>query len=166
MATEHAAAITANEYIVHHLTHFKVGSGFWSFHVDTLFYAVLTGLLGCFLLYKAASRASSGVPGRFQAAIELLIEMVDSQAKSIVHGDRTFIAPLALTIFVWIVLMNTMDLLPLDLIPNLWQWIYGALGHDPHHAYMRIVPTADINATLGMAGAVFILILYYSVKVK
>jgi len=98
------------------------------------------------------------VPGRLQAAVEMLVEMVDGQAKSIVHGDRTFIGPLALTIFVWIILMNTMDLLPLDLLPRLGE----LLGVH----YMRVVPTADLNATLGMAGGVFLLIFYYSFKVK
>jgi F-type H+-transporting ATPase subunit a len=173
MASEHQAAVTANEYIVHHLTHWKVGSGFWAIHVDTMFYALVTGFIGCYLLYKAARRATPGVPTRFQAAVEMLVEMVDEQAKSIVHGDRTFIAPLALTIFVWIILMNTMDLLPLDLVPNIWQGFWGwpglgplLFGVDPHHAYMRIVPTADVNATLGMAFAVFVLIFYYSFKVK
>jgi F0F1-type ATP synthase membrane subunit a len=91
------------------------------------------------------------VPGRFQAAVEILVEMVESQSKSIVHGDRSFIAPLALTVFVWIFFMNAMDLLPVDLLPNVWALIYGAAGHDPHHAYMRVVPTADLNATLGMS---------------
>ncbi|HVK55898.1 MAG TPA: F0F1 ATP synthase subunit A [Burkholderiales bacterium] len=157
MATENQA-VTANDYIVHHLTHLKVGSGFWALHVDTFFYAVLTGVIGCYLLYKAAGKPTSGVPGRFQAAVEMLMEMVDSQAKSTVHGDRTFIAPLALTIFVWIVLMNTMDLLPLDLLPKIGE-MFGL-------HYMRVVPTADLNATFGMALAVFALIFYYSFKVK
>jgi len=94
------------------------------------------------------------------------VEMVDEQAKTIVHGDRAFIAPLALTIFLWVVLMNAMDFLPLDLLPRIWAGIYGALGHDPEHAYLRVVPTADLNATLGMALAVLLLILYYSVKIK
>jgi F-type H+-transporting ATPase subunit a len=92
--------------------------------------------------------------------------MVESQSKSIVHGDRSFIAPLALTVFVWIFMMNAMDLLPLDLLPNIWSWMFGIAGHDPHHAYMRVVPTADLNATLGMSLGVLILCLYYSVKIK
>ncbi len=163
----------ASEYIVHHLTHLNsLGEKQaklvdWTvFHLDTLFWSVTLGLLAILILAKAASRATSGVPGRFQAAVEILVEMVESQSKSIVHGDRSFIAPLALTVFVWIFFMNAMDLLPLDLLPNIWAMIYGAAGHDPHHAYMRVVPTADLNATLGMSLGVLILCLYYSVKIK
>jgi F-type H+-transporting ATPase subunit a len=156
MAT--SAAPTANDYIVHHLTHLKVGSGFWALHLDTIFYGLLVGALGFWLLHRVASRATSGVPGRLQGFVEMVVEMVDEQAKSIVHGDRTFIAPLALTIFVWIILMNTLDLLPLDLLPRLGE-LFGV-------HYMRIVPTADLNATLGMACGVFLLIFYYSFKVK
>ncbi|MFN6961660.1 MAG: F0F1 ATP synthase subunit A, partial [Rhodocyclaceae bacterium] len=138
MATEHAP--TASEYIVHHLTHWKSAPQTslvdWSvFHLDTLFYSITLGLLAVFLLARAASKATSGVPGRFQAAVEILVEMVADQAKGIVHSpeSRKFVAPLALTVFVWIFLMNAMDLLPLDLLPNLWSAIYGAAGHDPHH---------------------------------
>jgi F-type H+-transporting ATPase subunit a len=163
----------ASEYIVHHLTHLNsLGQKQaklvdWSvFHLDTLFWSVTLGLLCILILAKAASKATSGVPGRFQAAVEILVEMVESQSKSIVHGDRSFIAPLALTVFVWIFFMNAMDLLPLDLLPNIWAGIYGAAGHDPHHAYMRIVPTADLNATLGMSLGVLILCIYYSIKIK
>ncbi len=161
----------ASEYIVHHLTHLKSATQTalvdWSvFHLDTLFWSITLGLLTVLILAKAASKATSGVPGRFQAAVEILVEMVESQSKSIVHGDRSFIAPLALTVFVWIFFMNAMDLLPLDVVPNVWAMIYGAAGHDPHHAYMRVVPTADLNATLGMSLGVLILCLYYSVKIK
>ena len=171
MATEHAP--NASEYIVHHLTHLnslghkQEALVDWSvFHLDTLFWSVSLGLITIFLLARAASKATSGVPGRFQAAVEILVEMVDSQSKSIVHGDRTFIAPLALTVFVWIFFMNAMDLLPLDVIPNVWAWLYGSTGGDPHHAYMRVVPTADLNATLGMSLGVLVLCLFYSVKIK
>ena len=161
----------ASEYIVHHLTHLKSATQTalvdWSvFHLDTLFWSITLGLLAILILAKAAAKATSGVPGRFQAAVEILVEMVESQSKSIVHGDRSFIAPLALTVFVCIFFMNAMDLLPLDLVPNIWAAIFGAAGHDPHHAYMRVVPTADLNATLGMSLGVLILCLYYSVKIK
>ena len=170
MAAEYA---NASEYIVHHLTHWNsLGQKQtqlvdWSvFHLDTLFWSVSLGLLAIFILSRAAAKATSGVPGRFQAAVEILVEMVESQSKSIVHGDRTFIAPVALTVFVWIFFMNAMDLLPLDLLPKIWAGAYAATGHDPHHAYMRVVPTADLNATLGMSLGVLILCLYYSVKIK
>jgi F-type H+-transporting ATPase subunit a len=171
MAAEHAP--NASEYIVHHLTHLnslghkQAKLVDWSvFHLDTLFWSVSLGLLAILILARAASKATSGVPGRFQAAVEILVEMVESQSKSIVHGDRSFIAPLALTVFVWIFFMNAMDLLPLDLLPKVWAGVYGATGHDPSHAYMRVVPTADLNATLGMSLGVLILCLWYSVKIK
>jgi F-type H+-transporting ATPase subunit a len=171
MAAEHAP--NASEYIVHHLTHLnslghkQAALVDWSvFHVDTLFWSFTLGLLSILVLARAAAKATSGVPGRFQAAVEILVEMVESQSKAIVHGDRSFIAPLALTVFVWIFMMNAMDLLPLDLLPNIWAMIFGATGHDPHHAYMRVVPTADLNATLGMSLGVLILCIYYSVKIK
>ena len=161
----------ASEYIIHHLTHFKNTAQTslvdWSvFHLDSLFWSISLGLLAVLILASAAAKATSGVPGRFQAAVEILVEMVESQSKSIVHGDRSFIAPLALTVFVWIFFMNAMDLLPVDLLPRLWEVAYGAAGHDPHHAYMRVVPTADLNATLGMSLGVLILCIWYSVKIK
>jgi F-type H+-transporting ATPase subunit a len=90
------------------------------FHLDSLFWSISLGLLAVLILASAAAKATSGVPGRFQAAVEILVEMVESQSKSIVHGDRSFIAPLALTVFVWIFFMNAMDLLPVDLLPNVW----------------------------------------------
>jgi F-type H+-transporting ATPase subunit a len=171
MAAEHAP--NASEYIVHHLTHLnslghkQAALVDWSvFHLDTLFWSVSLGLLAVAILAHAAAKATSGVPGRFQAAVEILVEMVESQSKSIVHGDRSFIAPVALTVFVWIFFMNAMDLLPLDVLPRLWGGAYAIAGHDPAHAYMRVVPTADLNATLGMSLGVLILCLYYNVKIK
>jgi F-type H+-transporting ATPase subunit a len=126
------------------------------------------GIVGCFFLWKAARKATSGVPGRFQAAVELLVEMVDSQARGIVHNaeSRKLVAPLALTVFVWIFLLNAMDLLPVDLIPALWAWGYGAAGLDPHHAYMRSVPTADLSVTMGLSLGVLLTCLAYNVKIK
>ena len=171
MAAEHAP--NASEYIVHHLTHLnslghkQAALVDWSvFHLDTLFWSVSLGLLAVLILARAAAKATSGVPGRFQAAVEILVEMVEAQSKSIVHGDRTFIAPVALTVFVWIFFMNAMDLLPLDLLPKIWGGVYAATGHDASHAYLRIVPTADLNATLGMSLGVLLLCIYYSIKIK
>ena len=171
MAAEHAP--NASEYIVHHLTHLnslghkQAALVDWSvFHLDSLFWSVSLGLLAVLILARAAAKATSGVPGRFQAAVEILIEMVESQSKSIVHGDRSFIAPLALTVFVWIFFMNAMDLLPVDLLPDVWAWLFRVAGHDSSHAYMRVVPTADLNATLGMSFGVLLLCIYYSIKIK
>ena len=116
-----ANAPTASEYIVHHLTHWQNKPqtevvDFSVFNIDSLFFSILMGVVGCFFLWKAARHATAGVPGRFQAAVEILIEMVDGQAKAIVHNakSRKLVAPLALTVFVWIFLMNAMDLLPVD----------------------------------------------------
>ena len=168
-----AHAPSASEYIVHHLTHWRNKPqtdivDFSVFNIDSLFFSVLLGVLGCFFLWKAASKATSGVPGRFQAAVEILIEMVDREAKGIVHNatSRKMVAPLALTIFVWIFLLNAMDLLPLDLLPQIWALIYGAAGHDVSHAYMRSVPTADLSVTMGMSVSVLLVCLVYNVKIK
>ncbi|MDR3353285.1 MAG: F0F1 ATP synthase subunit A [Zoogloeaceae bacterium] len=173
MATE--AGPTASEYIVHHLTHLNTTGAaqknivdFGVFNLDSLFYSVGLGLFTVFLLYRAAQKATSGVPGRFQAAVEILVEMVSNQAKGIIHREesRRFVAPLALTVFVWIFLMNAMDLLPVDLLPRIWEAIYGAAGGDPHHAYQRVVPTADLNVTLGLSIGVLLICLWYNVKIK
>ncbi|GAB3367733.1 MULTISPECIES: F0F1 ATP synthase subunit A [Giesbergeria] len=168
-----AHAPTASEYIVHHLQHLqnikqKSIIDFSVVNYDSVIISVTIGALGLFLLWLGARAATSGVPGRFQAAVELLVEMVDNQAKANIHNaeSRKFIAPLALTVFVWIFLMNAMDLLPVDLLPAIWAQIYGAAGHDPHHAYLRVVPTADLSTTLGLSSAVLVLCLIYSVKIK
>jgi len=172
MATEQHAP-SAGEYIVHHLTHLGTGKpkGLVDFSVvnfDSVFFSILLGALGCFLLWRAARAATSGVPGRFQAAVEILVEMVESQAKGIVHNanSRRLVAPLALTVFVWILLLNAMDLLPVDLLPMIWGWIYGAAGHDPEHAFLRVVPTADLSVTMGLSVGVLITCLVYNVKIK
>ena len=172
MAAE-SHAPNAGEYIIHHLTHLGTGKpkGLVDFSIvnyDSLFFSILLGVVGCFLLWKAARAATSGVPGRFQAAVEILVEMVDSQAKGIVHNahSRKLVAPLALTVFVWIFLLNAMDLLPVDLLPAIWGWIYGAAGHDPKHAYLRVVPTADLSITMGLSVGVLITCLVYNVKIK
>jgi len=177
-AAEHAAdhatqGPTAGEYIQHHLTHLRSQeqNGIIDFSVinlDTVFWSILVGVLGIWLLRSVASKVTSGVPGRMQAAVEMVLEMVDNQAKAIVHNaqSRKFVGPLALTVFIWIFLMNSMDFLPVDLIPRVWEWIYGAAGHDPHHAYQRVVPTADLSATLGMSISVLLICLYYNVKIK
>ena len=172
MAAE-AHAPTSGEYIIHHLTHLGTGKpkGLVDFSVvnyDSVFFTIVIGAIGCFLLWKAARAATSGVPGRFQAAVEILVEMVESQAKGIVHNahSRKLVAPLALTVFVWIFLLNAMDLLPVDLLPMVWGWIYGAAGHDPEHAFLRVVPTADLSITMGLSVGVLITCLVYNVKIK
>ena len=135
---------------------------------DSIIWSVLLGVLGSYFLWRAAKSATSGVPGRFQAAVEFLVEFVDAQAKGIVHNanSRKLVAPLALTVFVWIFLMNSMDFLPVDLIPKIWEAIVGAGGGDPHHAYMRVVPTADLSTTLGLSVSVLLVCIFYNIKIK
>ena len=165
--------MTAGEYIIHHLTHLQSSKpanvvDFSVFNYDSLFFSILLGAVGCWLLWLAARKATSGVPGRFQAAVEILVEVVDQQAKGIVHNanSRKFVAPLALTIFVWIFMLNAMDLLPVDLLPAIWGGAYSAAGGDAHHAYLRSVPTADLSVSMGMSVAVLLICLYYNIKIK
>ena len=132
----------STEYITHHLSHLKVGEGFWTLHVDTIFMSVLTGFLALGLFYAAARKATSGVPGKGQAFVEMVVEFVDTQVKEVFHLDRRFLAPLALTIFLWVFFMNAMDLLPLDL-PGKIAGLFGI-------HYWRAVPTADLNTTFAM----------------
>jgi F-type H+-transporting ATPase subunit a len=173
MAAESHAAPTAGEYIVHHLTHLsnaepKALVDLSVIHWDSVFFSVTLGAFGCWLMWMVARKVTSGVPGRLQAAVEFLVEMVDRESKGIVHNEnsRKLVAPMALTVFVWVFLLNAMDLLPVDLVPLIWQWLFGVAGHDPAHAYLRIVPTADISVTLGLSIAVLIAVLIYSVKIK
>ncbi|GAB2743862.1 F0F1 ATP synthase subunit A [Melaminivora jejuensis] len=163
-----ANAPTASEYIVHHLQHLQnVKQGFIVdfsvVNIDSIVVGIVLGVLMLLVLRSAASKATSGVPGRFQAAVEIMVEMVDNQAKANIHNaeSRKFIAPLALTVFIWIFLMNAMDMLPVDLLPVLWQTATG----DPH-AYLRVVPTADLSTTLGLSSAVLLLCFWYSIKIK
>jgi F-type H+-transporting ATPase subunit a len=177
-AAEHAGttAPTSGEYIQHHLHHLQKNFSFENveqhgivdfslFNLDSLFYSVLLGVIGCFFMWRAASRATSGAPGRFQAAVEILSEMVDSQAKGVIHNatSRKLVSPLALTVFVWIFLMNAMDMLPLDAIPSLWHGAGPAMGFAN---YMRIVPTADLSTTLGLSTSVLLVCLVYNIKIK
>lgn len=163
-----AHAPTASEYIVHHLQHLQniKQTSIVDFSVvnyDSVVVGLIVGALTLFVLWLAARKATAGVPGRFQAAVELLVEMVDNQAKANIHNaeSRKFIAPLALTVFVWIFMMNAMDLLPVDLLPVLWQGVTG-----DSHAYLRVVPTADLSTTLGLSSGVLLLCFWYSVKIK
>jgi F-type H+-transporting ATPase subunit a len=173
MAAESHAAPSAGEYIVHHLTHLqntkpKSLVDLSVVNWDSVFFSVALGVLGCWVMWLVARKVTSGVPGRLQAAVEFLVEMVEDQAKGIVHNakSRRLVAPMALTVFIWIILLNTMDLLPVDLLPLIWEQIYAATGHDPSHAYLRVVPTADISVTMGLSVAVLLACLIYNVKIK
>ena len=158
-------APTAGEYIVHHLHHLQNKKqtavvDFSVFNLDSIFWAITIGVIACWLLWRAARTATSGVPGRFQAAVEILVEMVDTQAKGIVHNatSRKLVAPLALTVFVWIFLLNAMDLLPVDLLPKITE----SMGIP----YQRVVPTADLSVTMGLSLSVLLICLVYNVKIK
>ena len=152
------------EYIQHHLTHNVQQVGGLSFHLDTIVVGLLTGFAILLWFRSVAKKATSGVPSKTQAFVELAIEFVEGQVKDSFHGDRRFIAPLALTIFLWVFVMNAMDLLPLDLIAGVVHWVAGAEA--AHHTYFRMVPTADLNTTFAMSLVVFFLIIFYSIKVK
>ncbi|KAF1016533.1 MAG: F0F1 ATP synthase subunit A [Burkholderia sp.] len=168
MATsEGTHTLDPSEYIAHHLQHFTSShqTSIVDFHVwnlDTLFWSIICGFVTILVLRLAARKATPGVPSRFQCLIEMIVEMVEDQSKAVVHGNLTFIAPLALTVFVWVLLMNSLDLLPVDL-PGRAIGAIGLADVIPNH---RIVPTADLNGTLGIALGVCILMFYYSIKIK
>ena len=158
-AAEHAAGpANSTEYITHHLAHFKVGEGFWTFHVDTLFMSIVLGILTLGLFWSASRKATAGVPSKWQAFVEIVVEFIDTTVKEVFHLDRRFLAPLALTIFVWVFMMNAMDLLPLDL-PGKIAALFGI-------HYWRVVPTADANTTFAMSITVLLVVLYFSFKAK
>jgi len=171
--------ITASSYIQHHLQNLTFGNhpvngwsiahtskeaqemGFWAVHLDTLGWSIGLGVLFLWMFRAAAKKATTGIPGGLQNFVEVMVEFVDTSVKETFHGKNKVVAPLALTIFCWIFLMNLMDLVPVDWLPRLFQIITG-----DDHAYFKVVPTTDVNATLGMSLSVFALIIYYSIKVK
>lgn len=160
MASESGKSGSA-AYVEHHLQHWTmpIGEGdFWVIHVDSLIMAALIGLVGMGIFFMVGRRATSGVPGKFQAFIEMAVEFIDTQVRDVFHGDRRFVAPLALTIFVWVLLMNSIKLLPLDLPPG----IAAALGA----SYFRAVPTTDLNITLAMSTTVLLLMFAFAIKAK
>jgi F-type H+-transporting ATPase subunit a len=158
MATEAHAAEGATGYIIHHLTPLSVGEGFWTLHLDTLFFSALLGGVFIWFFKSVADKATVGVPGPVQNIAEMLIEFVDQQVKDTFHGRSALIAPLALTIFCWVFLFNFMDLFPVDILPM----VGSAMGI----SYLRVVPSTDLNATFAMSISVFCLIIFYSIKVK
>ena len=168
-------SMSAADYIKHHLqsltslSDVSKGQGlqniadFSFINLDSLFIAAFLAVLGSLAMLYAARKATPGVPGRFQAAIEILFEFIDNLCKGIIHNEqsRKTVAPLGLALFVWIVLMNTMDLLPVDLLPWIWQHVTGN-----HHALLRVVPTADLNITLGMSIGVLLTCFLFNIKIK
>ena len=179
-------AISSADYIKHHLTNWTYGqsptTGEWSFahtaaeaksmgfmaiHVDTMMWSMITGFIFLYFFARAAKMASTGVPTGVQNFIEMIIEFIDTSVRGSFTSKNDMVAPLALTVFVWIFLMNAMDLVPVDWIPSI-AGIIGetVFGMDPHHVYMKVVPSTDPNATIGMAFSVFFLVLFYSIKIK
>jgi F-type H+-transporting ATPase subunit a len=188
--------LTSKEYIDHHLTNLTLGylrpeqaeaigssqsglvfaankaeaaaMGFWAFHVDTMLFSIGLGVLFLWLFKKVADKVSAGVPGAGQNFVEWIVEFVEENVRGSFSGKNPMVAPMALTVFIWVFLMNLMDLIPVDLIPYLFGWItYPFTGHaPPHGAFLKIVPTTDPNATFGMSLVVFGMILYYSIKIK
>ncbi|WP_369309337.1 F0F1 ATP synthase subunit A [Providencia rettgeri] len=163
--------MTTEDYIGHHLNNLQLDLStfklvdpqasptFWTLNIDSLFFSVVLGALFLWLFRKVAVNATSGVPGKLQTAIELIIGFVDNSVRDMYHGKSKVIAPLALTVFVWVFLMNLMDLLPIDFLPYIAEHYLGLPA-------LRAVPTADVSVTLSMAIGVFILILFYSIKMK
>ncbi len=169
MSASSGNALTAGDYIGHHLVHLQNKKqttliDFSVFNIDTIFWSITLGVIGLFVMWRVAKTVHAGVPGRLQAAVELLIEMVDSQAKGIVKNaeSRKVVAPLALTVFVWIFLMNSMDFLPVDLFHS----VFAFTGLDHKIEYFRVVPTADLSATLGMSCGVLLVCVFYNIKIK
>ena len=158
MSTESQGEKGVGAYIQHHLTNLSVGEGFWTLHLDTLGFSLLLGLLFIGLFRYVAIRAVPNVPGKWQNFVELMLEFADKQVRGSFHGKNPLMAPLALTIFVWVFLMNFMDLVPVDLLP----WLASFLGV----SYLRVVPSTDLNATFAMSLSVFALIIYYNFRTK
>jgi F-type H+-transporting ATPase subunit a len=171
MASENGPQ-TSGDYITHHLQNLQVCKDdagewvlgacpgeFWALNVDSMFWSLLLGLVFVFLFRGVAKKTSAGKPGRFQAFVEMIVEFVDNSVKETFHGKSTLIAPLALTIFIWVFLMNLMDLVPVDWIPYFSE-------HVLHLPYMKVVPTTDVNITFAMSISVFILIIFYTIKSK
>tara|TARA_B110000503_G_scaffold85373_2_gene129882 strand:- start:10120 stop:11001 length:882 start_codon:yes stop_codon:yes gene_type:complete len=181
---------TVSEYITHHLTNLTFGKlpngferadgtfvgadgawvmadgsyeasamGFNAIHVDSMLWSIGLGIVFCWIFRSVAKRAESGVPSGMVSAVEMIVEFVDNTVRDTFHGQNKLVAPLALTVFVWVLLMNLMDLVPVDLVPKFLEVVFGV-------HFQKIVPSTDPNITLGMAVGVFILMLYYSIKIK
>lgn len=161
--------VSQTDYIQHHLHFFQVSVGegnFMKLNVDSLFFFAVMSLIFLFVFLRVSRRATAGVPGKLQCFIEMVVVFVDGLVRETFHGQSKFIAPLAITIFSLVFMMNFMDMLPVDLLPTLWAKANAAAGHDPHHAYLRVVPTADLNVTLGTSLGVFLLIQYFGISHK
>jgi len=178
-------ALSSADYIKHHLQNWTYGQhpdgtwgfahtaeqakemGFMAIHVDTMLWSFSLGVLFLYMFRLVAKRADSGIPAGWQNFVEMIVEFIDNSVKGSFTAKNNLVAPLALTVFIWIFLMNLMDLVPVDWLPSLAQWVGATVfGADPHHVYFKVVSTTDPNATFGMALSVFFLVLFYSIKIK
>ncbi|CBJ13889.1 putative H+-transporting ATP synthase chain a [Legionella longbeachae NSW150] len=158
--------VSSSNYIKHHLTYLNYNvsdmtfgsGGFWTLHLDTLFFSITLGVVVCALMYFGARKVTTGVPGKLQNFAEIMLQFADNQVKDCFHGKNNLIGPLALTIFLWVFLMNFMDILPVDILPNIAQ--AGGIH------YLKVVPTTDLNLTFALSITVFMLIIFYSIKIK
>lgn len=158
MAAENAHAPSGSEYIVHHLTNLTHGEGSTALHLDSVFFSVLLAVVFVGFFALVARRATAGVPGKLQLFVEVLVDFVDTQVRDSFHGTSKLVAPLALTIFCWVLLFNFMDIVPVDLLPKAGE-LFGI-------HYLKVVPSTDPNVTIGMSLTVFLLCMFYSVKIK
>ena len=177
--------LTSNEYIQHHLTNWTFGKhpdghwgfahstseaaemGFWAIHVDSMLWSILLGAIFLLIFHKAAKSMTAETPSGLQNFVEWIVVFINENVRGSFSAKNDLVAPLSLTVFIWVFLMNLMDLVPVDWIPELAKWVGATFfGADPHHVYFKIVSTTDPNITFGMALAVFVLMLYYSIKVK
>ncbi|QTL36489.1 F0F1 ATP synthase subunit A [Pseudoalteromonas viridis] len=176
-----AEEVTLSSHIQHHLTNAKMcstdaglafnkaceNSGFWTWHIDTLAWSIGLGLIFLWIFRSAAKKSTTGVPGKFQCFIEMVVELVGDNVRDTYHGNSKLIAPLALTIFVWVFLMNLMDLVPVDFLPAFAGFVGETVFDvEAHKVYMKIVPTTDVNMTAALALGVFILMIGYSIRIK
>ena len=178
-------AQTAAQYIKHHLQNLTYGQhtdgswglahtaeeakemGFMAIHVDTMFWSTFLGLLFLWVFRRAAKNATADTPSGLQNFIEMIIEFVDSSVKGAFNGRNPLVAPMALTLFIWVFLINFMDLIPVDWLPLAAAWVGSTFfGMDPHHVFFKVVPSTDPNATFGMALSVFMITIYFSFKIK
>ncbi len=179
-----SGAMTSSQYIKHHLQNLTYGQhpdgawgfaqnaaeakamGFWAINVDSMAWSIVLGAIFILLFYAAGKKATSGVPGGWQNFVEWIFDFINENVRGSFSAKNDLVAPLSLTIFVWIFFMNAMDLVPVDWLPEVAVLVAGAFGADPHHVFFKVVPSTDPNVTFGMALAVFWLMLYYSFKIK
>ena len=170
--SDQAEKLTPTEYIQHHLGHLSHDltpnvKDFMTVHVDTMVMSFTLGLIMCLGFWFATRKATSGVPGRWQAFVEIVLEFIDGQAKDAYHGTSKLVTPIAITLFCWILMMNAMDFIPVDFIAKISGFVGQTLfGMDPHDVHWRPVPTADVNATLAMSITVFFLMIFFALRAK